>query len=85
MPLVSLGVDWLILLIQKRCNQRSRDGKIDVRWVDNGHLTLVVSGTCFYGLVVRVGFDKTMDLIRVDVLQVVVVDLHPGVFQDFFR
>ena len=34
---------------------------------------------------VRVGFDKAMDLIRVDVFQVVVVDLHPGVFQDFFR
>ena len=85
MSLVCLRVDWLAVLVHERCDQRSRDGKVNVRWVYNSHLTLIVACTCLYGLVVGIGLDKAMNLVRVDVFQVVLSDLHPWVFQYLFR
>ena len=83
MSLISLRVYRGTLLIQKWSDQRSRDGKIDVSWVDH-HLTFIFNCHRFDGFLIGVRLDKAMDLVRIDVLKIVIVDLHPGVLQDFF-
>ena len=83
MSLISLRVDWCALLIQKWSDQRARNGKVDVCRVYD-HLALVIACHGLDCLLVRVRFDKAMDLVRINVLQIVIVDLHPGILQDLF-